>query len=824
MGEGTAKRLHLYGAVLLALLVVSGAGWAADPPVVLRGHVVDENGLPVGGAQVTLEVAGGHIFSALSDEAGFFSIAGFPVGEAIAQVQKRGFFVLAGQKIRVESSASEFTFALNHEQEVKEQVDVNATTEQIDPAEASKTENLSAREIRDVPVPSSHTLQQSLVILPQVVRDNFNFLHVVGARTTQTQYLLDGFDIGDPVSGQLNARFSVDAVRLAEVQTGRMGAEYAHPGAAVMSFDTPDGDDKWRFGAVDFIPALNFEKGVQIGSFYPRFSLSGPIQKGKMWFSESLSLQHTLGIVNDLPPGQPDTMTEYAGDSLTRLLWLVSPRHSIHGEFLYNQEYGENLGLNTLRPQNATVDQNSHRIFGSFLDQLWWQRTLFQLGISVDESYVRTSPQGTAAYIQLVNGADGNWFERLRTTGHRYQGFASVSKSELQWHGSHTISIGANLSSVDLDQSATRSDIRAVTQDGTTLIRLSQFTGSGQFSVSDTLAGMYVQDSWAINKHVFLQSGLRLDLDRYVEKALAQPRVTLNWMPMADNRSKFSVGWGMYSIPLNLSVIGLTMDQHEVDTTYAADGVTPVVDGAVSRFVLGDDWKMPYFAIANASYEQKIGASTIVGVDLLARDEHHGLVYQTQTPGQIGSDIQLEAGRRDKYRALTVSGKHTFGNGTVLFGAYTRSNASTDFALDPYFGQLYFVAQQPGQLAWDAPNRVVTWGSVPTPIWGILFAYFYEYRTGYPFNVINQQEQLVGPPAAQRFPYYSSLTVSAEKPFRFTKYIFAVRVSAVNALNRGNFDTVVNNIDAAGADPNFLAFSGGQGRAITARLRFVGRK
>jgi len=800
---------------------------AADPPVVLKGRVVDENGLPIGGAQVKLEVEGGQSFSVVSDDAGFFSIAQFPVGEATAQVEKKGYFVLAGQKIQVSAAASEFTFTLNREEEVREKVDVSVTSERIDPAQASQTQDLSAREIRDVPVPSSHTLQQSLVIMPQVVHDNLNFLHVVGARTTQTQYLLDGFDIGDPVSGQLDARLSVEAVRRAEVQTGRIGAEYAHPGAAVMSFDTPDGDDQWRFGTVDFIPSVNLQKGVQLGSFYPRFSLSGPIEKGKLWFSESLSLQYTLGIINGLAPGQPDEQKNYAGDSLTRLLWLVAPNHSIHGEFLYNQDYGENIGLNAYRPQSATVDTNSHRLFGSFLDQLWWQKTLFQLGISADESYYRTSPQGTEPYVQLVNGAAGNWFERLRTTGHRYQGFASVSRANLNWHGTHTISIGANLSSVDMNQNAERSDIHAVAQDGTTLLRLSQFTGSGQYSVSDTLAGMFVQDGWQINRHWFLQSGLRLDLDRYVEKALPQPRVTLNWIPFAENRSKFSIGWGMYSIPLNLSVIGLTSDQKEVDATYSYDvnGNLLTTSGpATSQFVLGENWKMPYFQVANASYEQKIGASTLVTLDLLARDEHHGLVFRTATPGQIGSNFLLETQRRDKYRSLTVSAKHTFENGALLFGAYTRSKASTDQAIDPYFGQLYFAAQQPGDLLWDAPNRFVSWGSIPTNIWGLLFAYFYEYRSGYPFNVVDQQQFLVGAPASQRFPYYSSLTVSLEKPFRFKEYIFAIRVSAVNALNRQNPDVVVNNVDAEGATPGYLTFSGGQGRAITARLRFVGRK
>jgi acetyl-CoA carboxylase alpha subunit len=46
----------------------------------------------------------------------------------------------------------------------------------------------------------------------------------------------------------------------------------------------------------------------------------------------------------------------------------------------------------------------------------------------------------------------------------------------------------------------------------------------------------------------------------------------------------------------------------------------------------------------------------------------------------------------------------------------------------------------------------------------------------------------------------------------------------VNVLNRENSDTVINNIDATGATPGFLAYSGGQGRAITARLRFIGKK
>ena len=114
----------------------------------------------------------------------------------------------------------------------------------------------------------------------------------------------------------------------------------------------------------------------------------------------------------------------------------------------------------------------------------------------------------------------------------------------------------------------------------------------------------------------------------------------------------------------------------------------------------------------------------------------------------------------------------------------------------------------------------MTWGSFPTPIWGILFSYLFDYHTGYPWSAINQQQFLVGPPNSQRFPDYTSLSIAFEKKFTFRDRVFAARLAVINLLNGGNSDVVVNNVDA----PNYGLFTGGQGRAVTARLRFVGRK
>ncbi len=823
------KRLRWISAALLMLLLFGSVSKASDTPLVLKGRAIDENGVPVGAAQVKLEQSGGLVFSAVSDDTGYFSVPNLLPGEYTIRVEKQGYFVLTDQKIQLAAGSTDFVFTLNHEEEVREKVDVMVSANRIDPATTQSSESLSSTEIRDIPVPSSHDLQQSLVAMPQVVRDNLDLIHIAGARNTQAQYLLDGVEVGDPASNGLNARMIVEAVRSTELQTGRFGAEYAHPGAAVLSYETREGDDRWRFGATDFIPGISTQNGLQLGSFYPRVVFSGPMVKERLWFSQSFDVLHTINIERNLPSNANETQ-QWGGDSWSRLLWKLSANSSLHIDFLSNVEIDSNLGLDALHPQTTSLDATMNRQFGSVKEQSYWEKTLFEFGGAVERTHYDASPQGTAPYVLLVNGAEGNYFQKYGQDSARYQLFADAISEPLKWFGTHTLSGGANLSSVDMTQAGSRGEIQALRSDRT-LDRLTTFAGSPDFHVANTLAGGFVQDSWSPEKHFVVQAGVRADYDRLFQAAMVQPRVALNWMPFADqgkpwsdDREKFSIGWGMYDIPLNLTVIGQAYDQQEVDTLYDPTGTVVVQGPVTSRFVLPasglQSLQQPYFAIASAGWQRRIGKNTLVSVELLARDQHHGLVWKTLSPGQVGSDFLLTTSRRDKYRAATVTARHTFANTAVLFGSYTRSRASSDQLLDPTLGALYFAAQQPGALSWDAPNRILSWGSVPTPIWGVLFTYLFEYRTGYPFSNFNQQQFLVGSANAQRFLDFASLTIGLEKKFGFSHRVFAVRVAAINVLNRQNADVVVNNVDA----PNFGLFEGGQGRAITARLRFVGKK
>src|SRR5258707_15241629 len=153
--------------------------------------------------------------------------------------------------------------------------------------------------------------------------------------------------------------------------------------------------------------------------------------------------------------------------------------------------------------------------------------------------------------------------------------------------------------------------------------------------------------------------------------------------------------------------------------------------------------------------------------------------------------------------------------------SYTRSAAHTnravEFSLDnPLFGQ-----QSPGPLRWDTPNRIVSWGWLPFPFFKRTdFAYSMEWRSGFTFDVVNQNQQLVGRPGSMRFPDYFTLNPAVERRFFFFGYEWALRGGIDDITGRRNPTLVNNNIDS----PQFRTFANFRHRTLNGRIRFLGKK
>jgi len=166
------------------------------------------------------------------------------------------------------------------------------------------------------------------------------------------------------------------------------------------------------------------------------------------------------------------------------------------------------------------------------------------------------------------------------------------------------------------------------------------------------------------------------------------------------------------------------------------------------------------------------------------------------SPDSFQRDLQLTDYRRDVY-PIEITARHAIRSGSDLMIGYlysrTHSNEIFDYSVD----DLVISNQSAGPLPWDTPHRIVSRGAFQTSIWKLLLNYFAEYHTGFPFSAVNSRYVVVGVPNGFRYPAYFALNVGAEKRVPFFGKQWAVR---------------------------FLTFAGGQSRAFTARLRFVGRK
>ena len=132
--------------------------------------------------------------------------------------------------------------------------------------------------------------------------------------------------------------------------------------------------------------------------------------------------------------------------------------------------------------------------------------------------------------------------------------------------------------------------------------------------------------------------------------------------------------------------------------------------------------------------------------------------------------------------------------------------------------------QQGGPLAWDVPNRVLSWGWLPFYLpwfkrnWD--FVYTFDRHTGFPFTAVDANREVVGRVNAQRFPAYESFSPGLEWRFHFRGMYVGLRGILENALNSGDY-TVVNNVVDS---PQYGALSGSLGRAFTARIRLIQSK
>jgi hypothetical protein len=401
------------------------------------------------------------------------------------------------------------------------------------------------------------------------------------------------------------------------------------------------------------------------------------------------------------------------------------------------------------------------------------------------------------------------------------------------WLGRHDLQAGLDLDHVTYNQNQTFAPVSYLREDRT-LLRQSMFAPAPAFTLHNAEIGAYFADRWQPAKGrgngLLVEPGLRFDWDEIVRRMLLSPRLAGVYAPPGNKETtKISAGIGLYYEHTQLEYLAQTFAGVRYDTYYAenaAGGVTPTGPAQQTEFTANDSiLREPRALNWSVGVERKLPWSIFGGANFLEKRTSNVFTIANQSaPASLAGDYLLTNGRHDHYNSEEFDARRLFANAYAVYVSYTHSSARTSAALEYLPTPSPLGPQQSGPLAWDTPNRVISWGWLPVPItmlkkrWD--FVYLLDWRTGYPFTAVNAAEQVVGAAGGQRFPDYVNFSPGLEWKFHFRGQHWGLRGVMENATVSRNYAEVNNVVDS----PEFGTFSEYQGRSFTARIRLIGTK
>jgi hypothetical protein len=813
---------------MLCAAVAGGQQQAAPAPAGLAAQVritvVDENGLPVPGAQVTVIEPAQSPVQLWTDYDGHCGFV--PRQSAFYQVQsgKPGFY----QDVEngVDPAEKSIHIVLTHLQIVQEQVNVAASVPGIDTEQTSDQFTMNTPEIVNIPYQTSRDIRYLLPYYPGVVQDATEQVHVNGSETWETLDQIDGFDIRSPVNGVLGMRISPDAVRTIDAETTRYPVEFGRATGGVLAFYTGMGDNKFRFNATNFIPSFRDLNGIRFDKFVPRVTFSGPLLRDRAWFYDGLEAEYDNIYISELP-ANADTDQLIRGSNLVKIQANLTSANILTGGLLFNDYHSPYDGISSLTPQQSTVKRDTIAWLPYLRDKLSFAGgALLDLGIDAVRVRDGYEPHGNTPYQITPELPSGSYFENLAGRSQRVEATAALYLPPRHWAGQHDLKLGLDLDHIGYNENVARAPVSYL-RENLTLLRQSVFPVTPPFTLHNAEAGAYIQDRWQPRAGLLVEPGLRFDWDQIVRRPLLSPRIAAVYSPPAANgATKLSAGIGLYYEHTQLEYLTRALAGIRYDTYYAADGITPTGAAQQTSFTASDSsLHEPRAVNWSLGVEHKLPWRIFAGANFLQKRTSNVFTYVNQSgPASLSGNYLLTNQRQDHYNSFEVDARRLFANGYTVFASYTRSSARTNAALN-YMPTLSPLGpQQSGPLAWDTPNRAISWGWLPLPLpwlrksWDVV--YLLDWHTGFPYTSVDAGQQVVGAAGSERFPDFVNFSPGLEWRFHFRGAYFGLRGVIENATNSENPAIVNNVVDS----PEYGTFSEFLGRAFTARIRLIGAK
>src|SRR5499426_1511982 len=312
--------LVLCAAVFLSL--IAAPALAQTTVSTIEGTIKDAQGSVVAGAQVTLKSAAlGIERTATSDAAGFYRITALPAGNYSLTISHSGFSTRTFDDIELTLNR---TLTLDIPLEVgavQEQVDVVEFAQLLNPTSSSTGATVTPQQIQEFPTNGRNYLDlmqlvPGVVVNRQANAGSDNSTPVLGERSGNNNFLIDGQPNKDTVSGGAASQFNQETIAEFQVLTAGYRAEFGQASGGIVNVITRSGGNDYHGLASIFFRNNIFDSSNSLDTtrdeapFLQRWdyslALGGPIVKDKVFFfgsGERIRENRTLNFI--FPVGTP---------------------------------------------------------------------------------------------------------------------------------------------------------------------------------------------------------------------------------------------------------------------------------------------------------------------------------------------------------------------------------------------------------------------------------------------------------------------------------------------------------------------------------------
>lgn len=802
----------------VVLLMVPCFPQSAAAPGSVRGDVVtkNQNGEPAVLPNARVVLHGPVDKEALSDAQGAFAIDGLPPG--LYEIEANAPGLNAALTVEVNpGGASSVLVELNVAAVISS---VNVAASDAPVVEESAQKNTISQAIVEKAPNSNDRVENLLPLVPGVVRGPDGRINMKGAQATQAGWLVNSTNVTDPATGGQAINLPIDVVSSVQVISNPYDPEYGKFTGAVSSVETRTGNmEKFHISAQNLFPRLRDRNGhvVGLGAITPRITATGPIIKNRLAFTQSFEYRFVRTPVESLPPLQRDEELE-SFDSFSQFDLKINEKQTATLSVAVFPQKLDYFGLDTFNPQPSTT--NLHQRGYQFSTQHRYvseSGSLLTSQLAYEDFDADTFPNSQDPYRLLVETTEGGFFNRQNRDTDRVQWQEIYQFSPKHFHGNHQLKAGFDFSHSSYNGRQQSLPVDIVGVAGAALQRI-EFGSPADFSIHQNEFAWFVGDQWTVGPRLTIDLGVRFDRDSITDSTHTAPRIGMTLALTSDRRTVLKAGGGLFydRVPLNVPAFPRFPNR----TMLTLDSSGEVVSSLAYSNVITGGLRNPKSENWNVELDRQVIENLVVRVAYQQRNTVYDLVLDPVSTAN-GNFLSLANSGRDFYREFQITGRYQIRQHTVN-ASYVRSKASGDLNdFNQFFGndpQAVIRANARGPLPYDAPNRFLAWGEFSAP-WKVTVMPVLDIHTGFPYSVVNEAREFVGPRNDQRFRGFNSFDVQVLRPVRlpFAKERkVKVGLGVFNLFNHSNPRDVQNDMDS----PRFGEFFNSPNRTFRGKFVF----